>query len=72
MVAISEPALLATVRVYVVVALTTEGVPEIIPLSLFNTNPVGRSGVIDTVYSAPSTTGSIGVMVSPITKLNTV
>ena len=50
-----------------VASVTTEGVPEITPVSESTLNPVGREGVMDTLYSAPAITGSIGVIARLVT-----
>ena len=48
-------------------SVTTEGVPEITPVSLSKLNPVGREGDTLTVYSAPAITGTIGLIARLVT-----
>ena len=68
----SNPAVLVAVRVNSTASLTTEGVPDTIPVTVSNTNPSGSSGSTLNTYSAPEITGSIGSISSFKVKENSV
>ena len=67
----SLPPVLVAVTVYVVLVLSSVGVPEMVPSEVSNDSPAGKVGEIDHVTTAPPlTVGVTDVMAVPLVSVN--
>ena len=69
-VAVSLPPVLVAVMVYVVLALSSVGVPEMVPSVVLKVNPAGNAGEIDQEVITPVIDGVTEVMAVPLVKVN--
>ena len=69
-VAVSLPPVLVAVMVYVVLALSSVGVPEMVPSVVLKVNPAGSDGEIDHEVMTPVIDGVTEVIAVPLVKVN--